>query len=85
MDGGGGGADAPVEPLEKVSVSKTKKGTTQGMHELAALLVKRSRLDLAEGLFRQQLANADTLPELAAHGLLLEITFVRDLLSELGL
>lgn len=59
-----------------------KQGTTQGMHELAAGLVARGDLDVAKGLYRQQFVCADVLPELASHGLLVEIPHVRELLLQ---
>ena len=61
-----------------------KKGTTQGLHELAAAIVSHGDLELAKGLFRHQFCCTDALPDLASRGLLVEVSFVRELLQHLA-
>ena len=73
-----GGAAAALEEAD------SKKGTSQGMHHLAAALVSLGESEMARKLFQQQFAVVDMLPCLAANGLLVEINQVRDLILEVS-
>lgn len=63
-------------------IDPNKRGTTQGMHELAAALVGLGDYKTAGALFKQQFAVVDCLPVLASHGLLCEVSFPEKLLRE---
>ena len=81
----GEGEEADEDAAAAVDGIGGKKGTSQGMHDLAAALVANGEQEMAKGLYKQQFCIVDELPCLAASGLLVEINFVRDLiLRELG-
>ena len=65
-------------------VKAKKNGTTQGMHELAAVLIAKGEYDIAKTIYQQLFCSTDVLPALASVGLLVEITFVRELLIAAG-
>ena len=72
------------DPTKVLGDSSAKLATTKGMHEMAAAIVGGGDVDLARGLYRHLFCCTDVLPELASHGLLVEITFVRELLLRLS-
>ncbi|KAL1521482.1 hypothetical protein AB1Y20_021144 [Prymnesium parvum] len=57
--------------------------SVQGMHHVAAALVKSEEKQLLEGLYKQQHCMVDMLPVLASHGLLVEINWPSTLLAEI--
>lgn len=75
--------DDAVRAAGDDSIEAAMKGSSLGMHDLAAAFVSRGDLKMAEGLYKHQLCMVDELPLLASHGLLVEITFPRRLLEEL--
>ena len=94
----GGKKEGTEEEEEEVAEStaellKAQKGDkVSGLHELAAVLVKRAETtgkqsdkDIVSGLYRQMFSSIDMLPPLASYGLLTEITMPREvILKELG-
>ena len=76
----GEGDEGDDEAAAAVDGIGGKKGTSQGMHDLAAALVANGETEMAKGLYKQQFCIVDELPCLAASGLLVEINFVRDLI-----
>ena len=93
-----GGKKEGTEEEEEVAEStaellKAQKGDkVSGLHELAAVLVKRAETtgkqsdkDIVSGLYRQMFSSIDMLPPLASYGLLTEISMPREvILKELG-
>ena len=75
------GIATAVVDLSNPDWSKTPESFDYVLH-LAAAIVANGEYDLAKKLYQQQFCIVDELPVLASHGLLFELTFVRDLLSE---
>ena len=82
-DGEGGGVVSDEAAAAAIEDADIDKGTTQGMHALAAAIIARGDLKLAKALYRLYFCIVDSLPMLAANGLLVEITFVSQLLADL--
>ena len=89
----GGKKEGTEEEEEEVAEStaellKAQKGDkVSGLHELAAVLVKRAETtgkqsdkDIVSGLYRQMFSSIDMLPPLASYGLLAEITMPREVI-----
>ena len=76
------GLDEDDDVADAMEEAKFKKGTSQGMHDIAAALVSAGEYEMAKNLYKSQFCLVDTLPCIASEGLLVEIKFVRDLICE---